>query len=99
HTALCNIIEHIFGVIKCQWCILNLPLEYTMDVQACIPTAMCALHNIINHFDAKIDDYPLAGSDQEEPAMQMGHETEHANQHCEAITQAMWADYVVECLH
>ena len=115
HAALRNIIKHIFGVIKRQWHILNLPPEYSMDVQARIPAALCALHNFINHFDAEVfnhpdfdwewmhfderDDYPLAGSDQEEPAVEMGHETERANQRHEAIAQAMWADYVAECLH
>lgn len=85
-----------------------------MDVQARIPAALCALHNFINHFDAEVfnqldfdwewvhfdkrDDYPLVGSDQKEPAVQMGHETECANQRHEAIAQAMWADYVAECL-
>ena len=114
HTALHNIMKHIFGVIKCQWHILNLPPKYSMDVQACIPAALCALHNFINHFDAEVfnqldfdwewvhfdkrDDYPLVGSDQKEPAVQMGHETECANQRHEAIAQAMWADYVAECL-
>lgn len=51
HSALRNIIEHIFGVLKHQWPILEQPPEYNMDIQARIPAALCALHNFINHFD------------------------------------------------
>ncbi|KIM58935.1 hypothetical protein SCLCIDRAFT_127108 [Scleroderma citrinum Foug A] len=35
-----------------QWHILNHSPKYDMGIQACVPTALCALHNFIQHFDA-----------------------------------------------
>jgi len=49
HTVLQNIVEHIFGVMKWKWRILQLPPEYKMEVQACIPAALCAIHNFIQN--------------------------------------------------
>ncbi|KIK34303.1 hypothetical protein CY34DRAFT_47155, partial [Suillus luteus UH-Slu-Lm8-n1] len=37
----------IFGVMKCQWHILQIPPEYNMEIQALIPMALCTLHNFI----------------------------------------------------
>jgi hypothetical protein len=53
------VIECIFGVMKCQWCILQIPPEYSMEIQACIPLALCALHNFIREEDPNIfyEDY------------------------------------------
>ena len=51
HSSLRNVIEHIFGVLKRQWCILDSPPEYDMHIQARIPAALCAVHNFIRHFD------------------------------------------------
>lgn len=51
HTSACNIIEHIFGVLKHQFCILLLAPEYSMDIQAQIPTTLCAIHNFICEHD------------------------------------------------
>ena len=48
HSVLCNIIKHIFGVLKHQWWILQIPPEYDMDIQAHIPAALCALHNFMH---------------------------------------------------
>ncbi|KAF9221223.1 hypothetical protein BS17DRAFT_711872, partial [Gyrodon lividus] len=44
-------IEHIFGVLKQKWHILQLPLEYSMDIQTRMPAALCAIHNFIQDFD------------------------------------------------
>ena len=52
HSSLCNIIKHIFGVLKRQWHILDSPPEYNMHIQARVPAALCAVHNFIQHFDA-----------------------------------------------
>ena len=51
HAALRNIIERIFGVMKHRWRLLQFPAEYNMDIQACIPTALCALHNFMRRYD------------------------------------------------
>jgi len=94
HAALQNIIEHLFGVLKHQWHILNIPLEYSMDIQACIPAALCVLHNLVNHFDPEEYEHPEFDwvltqldesdgiptiDDHEEPIVQEGNETVHAN--------------------
>ncbi|KIK77755.1 hypothetical protein PAXRUDRAFT_165815, partial [Paxillus rubicundulus Ve08.2h10] len=50
-----NIIERIFGVLKCWFHILLLAPEYDLDTQAHIPSTLCAIHNFIWHhcFDNK----------------------------------------------
>lgn len=47
HAALRNVIERIFGVLKRQFRILQIPPEYDMHVQARLPVALCAIHNFI----------------------------------------------------
>ena len=47
HALLCNAIEHIFGVIKRRFRILLIAPKYSLDIQAQIPTALCAVHNFI----------------------------------------------------
>lgn len=51
HVALQNIIEWIFGVMKCHWHLLQFPAKYDMDIQAHIPTALCTLHNFMCWYD------------------------------------------------
>jgi len=46
HASAQNVIERI-GVIKCHFQILLLPPEYSIEVQAFIPVALCMLHNLI----------------------------------------------------
>lgn len=59
HASARNVIERIFGVVKRRFRILVFPPEYTMEVQARIPAALCALHNFIRRSDpTEIDDYP-----------------------------------------
>ena len=65
HAQACNVIEHIFGVLKQQFQILLLPPYYPLDFQARIPAALCALQNFIqeiNHDEGviPIDPYQLA---------------------------------------
>jgi len=47
HASARNVIERIFGVLKWRFRILLLAPEYGLDVQAQIPTALCAIHNFI----------------------------------------------------
>jgi len=112
HAALRNIIEHIFGVLKRQWRILNNPPEYSMDIQARLPAGLCALHNFINHFDPDAFYHPDFDADDlmrrfDEPDIPTdggddehvpdGNETERAGLRRNAIAQAMWDDYLAEC--
>lgn len=84
-----------------------------MEIQARVPAALCALHNFINRFDVEAfndpdfdwaamrfderDDIPITGSDHEENIVQVGDETELANERRDALARSMWADYVAEC--
>jgi hypothetical protein len=61
HASARNVIERIFGVLKRRFRILVSPPEYSMEIQARIPAALCALHNFIRRSDpTDIDDYPDA---------------------------------------
>ena len=51
-----NVIERIFGVLKRKFRILLLAPEYSLETQARIPTALCALHNFIRQYDPVQDD-------------------------------------------
>jgi hypothetical protein len=51
HAQGRNVIEHIFGVIKQCWEILNHPPQFGMSTQARIPPACAALHNFIMDHD------------------------------------------------
>lgn len=45
--------------MKRRFRILVLPPEYSMEIQARIPAALCALHNFIRRYDpTELDDYP-----------------------------------------
>ena len=57
-------IERIFGVLKRRFRILVCPPEYSMEIQARIPPALCALHNFICRADpTDIDDYSDIATD------------------------------------
>ena len=51
HATARNVVERIFGVLKRRWAVLCHPVKYGMDVQARIPAALIALHNLILDFD------------------------------------------------
>jgi hypothetical protein len=45
HASACNVIEHIFRVLKQHFKILLLTPAYNMDIQGQLPATLCALHN------------------------------------------------------
>ena len=51
HASAHNVIEHIFGVLKCRFQIFILPPAYSPELQAKIPAALCTIHNIIQELD------------------------------------------------
>ncbi|OJA11630.1 hypothetical protein AZE42_13458, partial [Rhizopogon vesiculosus] len=51
HSSARNVIERIFGVLKHRFHILLLSPEYSMEIQARIPAALCAAHNFIRTHD------------------------------------------------
>ncbi|KAG2362562.1 hypothetical protein BDR07DRAFT_1220992, partial [Suillus spraguei] len=102
HSSLCNVIQHIFGVMKCQWCILQIPPEYNMAIQALIPLALCALHNFICEEDPKVfyQDYEanipeIFHADNGELANGplSSAEKRRADAHRDEIAALMWVDY------
>ena len=98
-----NIVERIFGVLKCRFCILLLLPEYNLMVQACIPSALCAIHNFIRHHDpgeGDLPQIPLLMDSQNDflPYAPPGitndaAETAGAWTMRDNIAQAMWDDY------
>ncbi|KAL1724712.1 hypothetical protein EV714DRAFT_177787, partial [Schizophyllum commune] len=51
HAQLRNAVEHIFGVMKWRYRILQITPEYPIAVQAMIPCALSALHSYIRIHD------------------------------------------------
>ncbi|KIK13513.1 hypothetical protein PISMIDRAFT_17931 [Pisolithus microcarpus 441] len=73
HASARNVIERIFGILKRHFRILLPAPEYDIDIQARIPTALCALHNYIYSFDKGEEDtldIPLDTDDEEEGQQQ-----------------------------
>ena len=46
-----NVIEWIFGVLKCRFQILQIPAEYDMRIQVLILPVLAALHNFIREYN------------------------------------------------
>src|ERR1700722_532687 len=102
HALLCNAIEHIFGVIKRRFRILLIAPKYSLDIQAQIPTALCAVHNFICLHDPDEGlipglDLPVFQEDQaggsfaaEPNDLEDGG---GGSMRCDEIAQAMWEDY------
>ena len=55
HSSARNIIERIFGVIKRRFRILLLAAEYSINIQSCIPVALCVIHNIVSSYNPNND--------------------------------------------
>jgi hypothetical protein len=107
HASLRNAVKCIFGVLKWRFHILLLAPEYNLDIQARIPTALCAIHNFIQEHDLQEGDlaeekdlFDENGSDQPDPpAMTLEAETVPSAMQDE-IAQAMWYQYqqiLAEC--
>ncbi|KAG2340043.1 hypothetical protein BDR05DRAFT_890552, partial [Suillus weaverae] len=105
HSSLCNAIKHIFRVMKHQWCILQIPLEYSMEVQVVIPMALCALHNFIHEEDPEVfyEDYdakiPEIGNDTRgklSDGPPNVAEKRRADARHDQIAAEMWADYLAQ---
>ena len=100
HASARNVIERIFGVLKRRFHILLLAPEYDLDIQAQIPTALCAIHNFIRKHDP--DEGPLLEA-RDHRGRDVGHDipaTEEVEQQGttmgtkrDQIAQAMWEDY------
>ena len=52
HSSAQNVVERILGILKRCFRILQLPTEYSIKIQARIPTALCAVYNFIHRHEA-----------------------------------------------
>ncbi|THU90174.1 hypothetical protein K435DRAFT_676444, partial [Dendrothele bispora CBS 962.96] len=111
HASARNVVERVFGVVKKRWAILTRPPQCPMDIQACIPPALVALHNFILKKDEN-DLEKYLGDDcyDEQPGVRGsgeinfgsladGYTTRTEKQQAEnrrdEIAQAMWEDYLL----
>ena len=73
HASARNVIERIFGVMKRHFRILLISSEYKIEIQARIPTALCALHNYIRAHDPHEGPLPHTAVVNDNPVHQLGH--------------------------
>ncbi|KAF9222934.1 hypothetical protein BS17DRAFT_707446, partial [Gyrodon lividus] len=110
HTEPHNVTKHIIGVIKCQFRILVVPPEYSLDIQAHIPPTCCCLHNIIQMWDPmELEDMegkmaPEHGNTSEAYRSLANHVPTGADHEVmslvqDRITWDMWASYAEEQQH
>lgn len=102
HSALRNVIERIFGIVKRRFRILVVPAEYDMDVQARIPPALCAIHNLIYRYDP--DDVLESWETSSEVSSEQGDDLaesipsrgvmREAAEWRDVIAEQMWWDYL-----
>ena len=112
HASAHNVIECIFGMLKCRFRILLLAPEYSLEIQVRIPVALCAIHNFIRDHDSNKGDLPGdpqffnedsyhgAGAGEDYPPKnetQLGQNPSAASIHCDKIAQAMWDHYLQVC--
>jgi len=105
HASARNVIERIFGVIKRCFRILLIAPEYGLDIQAQIPTALCAIHNFIRIHDNEEGDLPgenhnYDASNEDPPIATVtgAGEEEGVDVRRDHIAQAMWDDYQLVCM-
>lgn len=108
HSSARNVVERIFGIVKRRFRILLLPAEFSIEIQAQIPSALCAIHNFIYVHDP-IEDDESSDSDEadnnEGYAMDDAHNMDDpvnylaansddgARELRDQIAEGMWADY------
>lgn len=105
HAQARNIIERIFGVLKHRFRILLLSPGYSVEVQAQIPAALCAIHNFIRIHDDPDEVLPEeledegfvhgadAGNDHVYQVDFVEGVDNAAEQRRDNIAQAMWTEY------
>lgn len=104
HAQARNIIERIFGVLKARFRILSHCPSYSVQVQAQIPAALCAIHNFIRLHDSQEDEEQEDGCIHgraeagDDVVRQVGFVEANGDnngvvQRRDNIAQAMWNDY------
>ena len=104
HSSACNVIEHIFGVLKCWFQILLLAPEYSLEVQAWLPAALAAIQNFISIHNPH--DQPISGTTSEGAGQMYDNDDDNDNDAFmgapglddselhQDIAQKMWDDYI-----
>lgn len=101
HASARNVIERIFGILKRRFRILLIAPEYDLDIQARIPSALCAIHNFDRKHDPMEEVLPEEpdffdddndGNNGPYPTDDAGEETD-AGIMRDRIAQEMWDDY------
>lgn len=108
HSALRNIIERIYGVIKEWFPILVCMQLYSLEVQQDLVVALCCLHNLIrtrgsDWFDDVAEEHRFAQAQAQAevhkdfPAYTVATNAERRQAHhdCAELAQQMWDDYVL----
>ena len=113
HASARNCVERIFGVVKKKFRLLSAGASYSIENQAKMVLAICALHNFIRVHDADDEDAASTEPDFEErfqyptPAnlqLYMGSgsitrtENERASERRDRIARAMWENYQMHTL-
>jgi hypothetical protein len=105
HASAQNVVERIFGILKCRFHILLLAPEYDMGIQSMVSPALCALHYFICRNDpSDVEDYTdmveLSHIRVDDPGIRdlalhalTAAECECADNKWDQIVQAMWDDY------
>jgi hypothetical protein len=103
HLQAWNIIEWIFGVEKWQFCIMVAAPEYSLEKQAKLVNAICALHNFIWAYDPDDgDEINLTEVERASPQHLWENftvdvtviEREEASEKWDQIAKVMWEQYV-----
>ena len=101
HSSARNVIEQIFGVLKCHFRILAYLPKINMDLQACLPAALAAIHNFICDLDPidlndfqEVEDAQLGwkSGDLAEGLTQNA-ERQRVNSRHNHIAEEMWQQY------
>ena len=106
HASAHNVIEWIFGVLKHKFQILQLVLEYSIDIQTQIPVALATVYNFIrdqqpeedgNDGNEDEDDQPIGGGvDVDDAEAEQNEGLDEDNERRDQIAGEMWAQYLAE---
>jgi DDE superfamily endonuclease len=108
HSSARNVIERIFGVLKRRYRILLVAPAYSLDIQARIPAALCAIHNFIRIHDPADEAIGTSDDDDDDDgdtgapfdrdhiaAAAAAAELDGPSQRRDRIAQQMWENYLV----
>ena len=90
HSSARNVIEHIFGILKWHFQILLTAPKYSLEIQAWIPAALCAIHNFIHTHNTddtltepEFMDY--TSNDHDNASIAAAAEADHSSDRCDII--------------